>query len=269
MASSQNTYFTVPSNVEKDEGTILCQIDDLWHFGSVIGPVAKSSPNEVSDSPRSPFHVSAVFSPRSEKTSCCATPCGSHSSVSAFPSSPACSDGTLTEISPCFLQTQCSCLERVFCTFDEDGDGRISVQDLSAIFDRLGIPKSKESIQALLVRFLGRPVNDDFIDENEFYVLYEAASSDNIDPADLPDESSSDDPDTSVDDHDLRAAFALFDLDGNGLISPEELRIMLCSLGLVQNPELDDCVGMIARADRNGDGHVDFLEFKELMSLAL
>ena len=53
----------------------------------------------------------------------------------------------------------------------------------------------------------------------------------------------------------LKNAFKVFDKDGSGTISTEELRNVLRSLGEnLTDAELDE---MIQLADRNGDGHID------------
>ena len=62
----------------------------------------------------------------------------------------------------------------------------------------------------------------------------------------------------------MRAAFASFDKDGTGSISVEELReVLVENLGQqVSDDELDRLVKL---ADANGDGEIDFDEFKALM----
>lgn len=65
-------------------------------------------------------------------------------------------------------------------------------------------------------------------------------------------------------DDDLRAAFKVFDKDGNGFISPQELRQVMINLGeKLSEEEIDS---MIREADSNGDGQVDFEEFARMMA---
>ncbi|KAF0933534.1 hypothetical protein E2562_018792 [Oryza meyeriana var. granulata] len=60
----------------------------------------------------------------------------------------------------------------------------------------------------------------------------------------------------------LRRVFELFDRDGDGRITREELTESLERLGMpVQGEEL---AATIARIDANGDGCVDMDEFAEL-----
>jgi len=60
----------------------------------------------------------------------------------------------------------------------------------------------------------------------------------------------------------LLERFKLFDLDGSGYISLEELKICIRSLdALVTNAEVGE---MLKRADTSGDGQVSYEEFYEL-----
>lgn len=62
----------------------------------------------------------------------------------------------------------------------------------------------------------------------------------------------------------LRSAFHMFDLDRNGVISVDELHSMLRRLG-DERCTIEECRRMIRGVDRNGDGFVDFEEFKGMM----
>ena len=61
----------------------------------------------------------------------------------------------------------------------------------------------------------------------------------------------------------LKQAFALFDLDGNGYITNDELGTVLRKMG--QEPTEEEIVQMINEIDEDGDGTIDFDEFCELM----
>lgn len=69
-------------------------------------------------------------------------------------------------------------------------------------------------------------------------------------------------------DDDLRNAFMVFDSDKNGLISAKELQSVLTSLGC-SNSKLGQCRKMIKGVDKDGDGFVDFDEFKSMMSIGI
>ncbi|KAH7331448.1 hypothetical protein KP509_20G034000 [Ceratopteris richardii] len=73
---------------------------------------------------------------------------------------------------------------------------------------------------------------------------------------------------TTHGDEDLVDAFNVFDKDRNGLISANELRSVLISLGFSQEAcAIEACTAMIARVDKNGDAHVDLCEFTSLLRL--
>ncbi|XP_019098759.1 PREDICTED: calmodulin-like protein 2, partial [Camelina sativa] len=64
---------------------------------------------------------------------------------------------------------------------------------------------------------------------------------------------------------DMREAFRVFDQNGDGFITDEELRSVLASMGLKQGRTLEDCKKMISKVDVDGDGMVNFKEFKQMM----
>ncbi|XP_052103548.1 calmodulin-like [Mytilus californianus] len=64
-----------------------------------------------------------------------------------------------------------------------------------------------------------------------------------------------------------RAAFRLFDKDGDGTITTQELGIIMRSLG--QNPTDIELKNIIDEVDADGDGTVDFHEFLTMMSKQL
>ena len=62
----------------------------------------------------------------------------------------------------------------------------------------------------------------------------------------------------------LKQAFALFDMDGSGEVSTDELGTVLETLG--QKVTEEELVQIIAEVDQDGGGSVDFDEFVDLMS---
>ncbi|RCV36410.1 hypothetical protein SETIT_7G316900v2 [Setaria italica] len=63
----------------------------------------------------------------------------------------------------------------------------------------------------------------------------------------------------------LRETFAVFDADGDGRISAEELLAVLASLG-DDRCSVEDCRRMIGGVDVDGDGFVCFNEFTRMMT---
>ncbi|KAJ2778542.1 Calmodulin [Coemansia javaensis] len=62
----------------------------------------------------------------------------------------------------------------------------------------------------------------------------------------------------------LRDAFALFDKDNNGVITKDELGVLMRSLS--HNPSEAEIRDMINEVDENGDGKIDFSEFIAMMA---
>ena len=61
----------------------------------------------------------------------------------------------------------------------------------------------------------------------------------------------------------IKEAFRVFDMDGNGLISASELRHVMTNLGeRLTDKQVDD---MIKEADIDGDGHINYNEFVAMM----
>lgn len=61
-----------------------------------------------------------------------------------------------------------------------------------------------------------------------------------------------------------REAFDLFDADGSGTIDAKELKVAMRALGF--EPKKEEIRKMIAEADRDGSGSVDFEEFLAMMA---
>ena len=62
---------------------------------------------------------------------------------------------------------------------------------------------------------------------------------------------------------DIEKSFKVFDIDGDGLITKDELQTTMNSLGEPMNEV--EVKAMIAEADLDGDGKINFKEFKILM----
>lgn len=69
---------------------------------------------------------------------------------------------------------------------------------------------------------------------------------------------------TDVQLDEFRAAFDLVDRDGSGVISADELRALLRTLG--HEPSAAYIERLMSTADLNGDGGIDFCEFATLMA---
>ncbi|KMZ59103.1 hypothetical protein ZOSMA_6G00310 [Zostera marina] len=64
----------------------------------------------------------------------------------------------------------------------------------------------------------------------------------------------------------LKQAFGMYDVNGDGVISPEELLRVLLTLE-DNSCSINDCRRMIAVVDSDGDGFICFSDFKRMMSV--
>ncbi|GLT84444.1 hypothetical protein SLE2022_026740 [Rubroshorea leprosula] len=139
--------------------------------------------------------------------------------------------------------------KQVFKAIDANRDGKISSMELSEMLICFGCEKSTAVKEAEgMVREMDRD-GDGFVDLDEFI---HAVSSDGEDCND------------GKEDH-LMDAFLMFDSDKNGLISAEELRRVLIGLGF-DRCSLRECERMIRGVDKDGDGFVDFEDFRSMMT---
>ncbi|CAI7795407.1 unnamed protein product, partial [Closterium sp. NIES-53] len=115
---------------------------------------------------------------------------------------------------------------------------------------------------------------DGMIDFEEFLLSARAGPSllgeyfVSVPPSDEEEESVSDGgSDSEKDDMegDLFRAFEVFDRDSNGVITAEELQFVIGVLN-GDNLTMEDCKRMIKRVDTNGDGCVDYSEFRTMMA---
>lgn len=156
-------------------------------------------------------------------------------------------------------------LRRVFDLFDKNGDGEISVQELSQALDLLGLEANLADVKSTVESFI-RPGNlglrfEDFVSLHES--LDDTYFGDLEEPAMAT--AAEGEEKLSQEESDLSEAFKVFDEDGDGYISAKELQVVLGKLGLAEGNEIGRVEKMITSVDRNHDGRVDFFEFKDMM----
>ncbi|KAI4357551.1 hypothetical protein L6164_001491 [Bauhinia variegata] len=136
-------------------------------------------------------------------------------------------------------------LEQVFKKFDVNGDGKISASELGSIMASLGEPTSEEELIGII-----KGVDSDgdgCINLDEFIELHTK------------------DVDSNEVMENLKDAFSVFDIDGNGSITAEELQKVMKNLG--DECSVAECRKMISGVDSDGDGMIDFEEFKVMMMM--
>lgn len=144
---------------------------------------------------------------------------------------------------------------QVFKIINANGDGKISSLELSEVLLCLGHERSTATKAAEgMIREMDFN-GDGFIDLDEFM---HAVHTDE-DGAICSSRSDSEEADYLMD------AFLIFDTDKNGLISAKELHKVLISLGF-SKCSLQQCKRMIRGVDKDGDGFVDYKEFRSMMT---
>ncbi|XP_076911705.1 putative calcium-binding protein CML36 [Bidens hawaiensis] len=136
-------------------------------------------------------------------------------------------------------------LVQAFRFIDNDGDGRITREQLEAILNRIG------GSEPLIREELSSMINE--IDKNGDGIItleeFGAISAAFAPPAC---------------DTELRDVFEFFDADHDGRITADELFEVLKSLG-DGKCTLEECRSMIRSVDKNGDGFVCFEDFSRMM----
>ncbi|KAF8704274.1 hypothetical protein HU200_031773 [Digitaria exilis] len=155
-------------------------------------------------------------------------------------------------------------LARVFELFDKDGDGRITREELEDSLGKLGMSVAGDELASMIARIDAN--GDGCVDVEEFGELYRSIMSGSGEgAAGEGKEAAGGGEEEEVEDEDMREAFRVFDANGDGYITVDELGAVLSSLGLKQGRTAEECRRMIGRVDRDGDGRVDFHEFRQMM----
>ncbi|KAG9145189.1 hypothetical protein Leryth_008990 [Lithospermum erythrorhizon] len=129
--------------------------------------------------------------------------------------------------------------------------------------ERLGFHTSQDELKLLV----GKPTLD-YIEFHFFYDILIKREKNSSSPSSSSSSSSFSNDDIGME-KDLEEAFRVFDLNGDGFISSEELQSALLRLGLwdEQSTRGLDCKCMISLYDTNSDGMLDFQEFRNMMLL--
>ncbi|XP_027149668.1 probable calcium-binding protein CML41 [Coffea eugenioides] len=136
-------------------------------------------------------------------------------------------------------------LRQVFSYFDDNKDGKISVEELRAYFSSVGDSMSRDEAQRVILEF--DKDGDNLLEFGDFVQLIET-----------------DNKGDEANDY-VKKAFEMFEDDkGSGCITPKGLQLVLNRLG--DPKSLEECEAMIRAYDLDGNGVLDFNEFHTMMS---
>jgi len=141
---------------------------------------------------------------------------------------------------------QIKALRETFMTLDANGDGLLTSKEMKEGLQNAGFKEIPADLQAIMEQ-----VDSDgsgMIDYTEFL----AATMDRK---------------TYLQEDVCWAAFRVFDRNGDGKISKEELKMVLGDDDLASGmgKTAQDLQALMAEVDTDGDGHIDFKEFMAMM----
>ena len=141
-------------------------------------------------------------------------------------------------------------IKRLFLALDEDGNGELSVDELKSILEDPRLKMSPDDISSLISEF--DLDGSGTIDICEFLILMANRKNKDLIRKAIVLRSA------------IRKAFKSFDKDGNGYITRKEFKtVMRKCKGRVTEEQLDT---MMKKADKNGDGRIDYDEFVMVMT---
>ncbi|KAI3695989.1 hypothetical protein L1987_78995 [Smallanthus sonchifolius] len=133
-------------------------------------------------------------------------------------------------------------IHQVFNYFDENGDGKISASELQNRLRKVGGEEIQLSDEEAEMAVRSSDVDGDgVLGLGDFAKMMEGGE-----------------------EEELREAFVMYSSKGGCVITPKSLRKMMRRLG--RTATVDECKVMIGRFDVNGDGVLDFDEFRAMMS---
>ena len=137
-------------------------------------------------------------------------------------------------------------LKAAFNLFDIDNDGKISMDELSFIFQEIGFELNNTELSQIIN-------NASFTGEKKNYISFEDfCSVMNTKMSDTETE------------QELKEAFKIFDSEGNGYISIEQLKYVLTNISnILTLDEINELINLI-KEDEEGE-HIDYNHFINLI----
>ncbi|XP_019881816.1 calcium-binding protein E63-1 isoform X2 [Aethina tumida] len=149
-----------------------------------------------------------------------------------------------------FSEKELQDLRTAFELLDRNQDGRVTSREFRIMLVNLGI-EIKEDVVEEIIRKASHQ-GKELIDENDFLTFVKQIQQLR--------------PGLSEEDHqrDLKAAFQVFDMDNDGFITRDELRIAMEMIGETVTEE--QLTQFIVIADTDKDGRINYEEFSKLLS---
>ncbi|CAI9783395.1 unnamed protein product [Fraxinus pennsylvanica] len=132
--------------------------------------------------------------------------------------------------------------ENVFNYFDKNRDGKLTPLELHSYIGSISGDLSLEEVQLVVAPLLSG--ENGVLGKDELECLVESENEEEKM-------------------EDLKKTFRMYEMEGIECITPRSLKRMLSKMG--ESRSVDECVGMIDRFDLNGDGVLSFDEFKIMM----
>jgi len=136
-------------------------------------------------------------------------------------------------------------LVEAFREADNDGDGKLSHEELIDLLQSFGLEQDKEKLNKIV--WAVDADKDGTIDLAEFQSIIDKMNTKT----------------TMSFEQQLRQSFELYDVDGSGSIDRDELAHLMATLGYDLIDE--ELSAMIAEADADGSGGIEYEEFKNMM----
>ncbi|KAJ3123441.1 calmodulin-like 3 [Physocladia obscura] len=143
-----------------------------------------------------------------------------------------------------FTDQEISDFRQAFTMFDKDGDNHITPAELALVMRQFGLDATDGEVHDLVAEI---DVDGNGAIEFDEFIDLMARKMREVDS-----------------EEELRSAFKVFDEDGNGFISAQELRHVMASMG--ENLSDGDIAAMLNDYDVNGDGQIDYNEFLAMMA---
>ena len=136
-------------------------------------------------------------------------------------------------------------LKRLFEEQDADKDSKLSFKEVQELCKKFGkLEKNEDENLKNLFTSITKEYDQKLVDEENFLKIYKLILKERKIVADAKS---------------VMEAFKMFDRDGNGKISVEEMKYILASLGeSYSEKEVDE---VFKEADLNKDGNIDYDEF--------